>query len=144
MKIAVVRIRGIRKIKPKIEKALQLLNLEKPNYCVVIDDSKSNLGMLEVVKDYVAFGKIDSDTIFRLIYKRGRKGSERISEVYEKEKIKEMAQDIFDGKARISDIVDPVFRLHPPRKGYKDTKRLYPKGDLGRRDDMSALLRRMM
>jgi len=69
MKIAVVRIRGIRKIKPKIEKALQLLNLEKPNYCVVIDDSKSNLGMLEVVKDYVAFGKIDNDTIFRLIYK---------------------------------------------------------------------------
>ncbi len=144
MKIAVVRIRGIRKIKPKIKKTLQLLNLEKPNYCVIIDDSKSNLGMLRVIKDYVAFGDINEDTLFRLIYKRGRKGSKRISEIYEKEKIKEMVRDIFDGKAKISDIIDPVFMLHPPRKGYKDTKRLYPVGDLGRRDDMSALLRRMM
>ena len=33
--------------------------------------------------------------------------------------------------------------LHPPRGGFKSTKLAYPKGDLGRREDMDKLIRRM-
>ena len=33
--IAVVRVRGIRNLKPKIRKTLQLLKLNKPNHAVI-------------------------------------------------------------------------------------------------------------
>ncbi len=144
MKIAVVRVRGIRKINPKIRKTLELLRLNRPNHCVVLAGSKPDMGMLKVVKDYVAFGEIDEETLFRLIYKRGMKGSKKLKELMEKDRIKEAAKGIFGGKTKVSDVSDPVFMLHPPRKGYKDIKRAYPRGDLGKRDDMNSLLRRMM
>ena len=35
-------------------------------------------------------------------------------------------------------------RLHPPRKGYKTIKKPAPEGDLGKREDMNLLLKRMM
>ena len=144
MKIAVVRIRGIRKIKPRIGKTLEMLRLNRPNHCVVVDDSRPTMGMLKVVKDYVAFGEIDEETLFKLIYKRGMKGSKRIREISEKDKVKEEAKNVISGKAKLSDFADPVFMLRPPKRGYKNTKKTYPFGDLGRRDDMNALLRRMM
>ncbi len=144
MKIAVVRVRGIRKIKPKIRKTLELLRLNRPNHCVVVEGSKQNMGMLGVVKDYVTFGEIDEETLFRLLFKRGRKGPKKLSGLAEKEKIKESAREVFEGKKKISEIADPVFMLRPPRKGYKNTKSQYPLGDLGRRENMALLLRRMM
>jgi len=144
MKIAVVCIRGIRKIKPKIKKTLELLRLNRPNHCVVLEGSKQNIGMLGVVKDYVTFGEIDEETLFRLLYKRGRKGSKKLSGLLEKDRVNEAAKEVFGGKKKISDLADPVFMLHPPRKGFKDTKRAYPLGDLGKRENMALLLRRMM
>ncbi|MEM2909060.1 MAG: 50S ribosomal protein L30 [Candidatus Bilamarchaeaceae archaeon] len=142
--IAVVRIRGTRKLKPKIRKTLEMLNLFKPNHCVVVPETPQYLGMLSVVKDYVTFGKIDSDMLFKLLYKKGKKGSRWVRELMEKEKLEEAARDIFDGKKKIQDIVDPVFCLHPPRKGYKNIKLSYPAGDLGARDDIATLLNRMI
>jgi large subunit ribosomal protein L30 len=142
--IAVVRVRGIRKVNPKIRKTLELLRLNRPNHCVVLKGSKQDIGMLRVVKDYIAFGEIDEETLFRLLYKRGTKGSKKLKELMEKDKIKEAAKGIAGGKTRIPDIGDPVFMLHPPRKGYRNTKKMYPFGDLGKRDDMNLLLRRMM
>ena len=53
MKIAIVRVRGIRQIKPKIRKTLEMLRLNRPNHCVVVDDSKPMTGMLNVVRDQV-------------------------------------------------------------------------------------------
>lgn len=144
MKIAIVRVRGIRKLKPKIKKTLEMLRLNRPNHCVVVDDSKPVAGMLNVVRDYVAYGEIDEDTLFKLIYKRGMKGSKRVKELSEKEKIKESTKGIIGGKVKLSEVADPVFMLHPPRRGYKNVKMAYPLGDLGKRDDMNLLLRRMM
>ena len=51
MKLAVIRVRGRRKIRPNIQKTLELLRLERPNHCVLLDDSVQNLGMLQLVKD---------------------------------------------------------------------------------------------
>ena len=144
MKIAVVRVRGKRKLKPKIDRTLELLRLDRPNHCVIVDDSKPSMGMLGIVKDYVTFGKIDGETLFKLIYKRGMKGSKRIRELSKKEEIQEAAKKIFDGKMKLSEFVDPVFMLHPPRKGYKSIKKAHPLGDLGKREEMNTLLRRMI
>ncbi len=144
VKLAVVRVRGIRKVKPKIKKTLEFLRLNRPNHCVVVDDSPTAKGMLSIVKDYVTFGEIDEETFSRLLYKRGRRGSKLLKNITEKEKIKSAAKDILDGKMTVAQFADPVFALHPPRKGYKNIKKPYPFGDLGKRDNMGLLLRRMM
>lgn len=144
MKIAVIRVRGIRKVKPKIRKTLELMRLNRPNHCVIIDDSKPSIGMLKLVTDYVAYGEISEETFFKLLYKKGKRGSKRLSSISEKDKVQAEAKEIFGGKKKLADVADPVFMLHPPRKGYKNTKKAYPLGSLGKHDDINALLRRMM
>jgi hypothetical protein len=53
-----------------------------------------------------------------------------------------MAKEIFSGKTPAD--LDKVFRLHPPRRGYKNIKLHYPKGDIGKRDSMDDLIKRMI
>ena len=72
MAYAAVRVRGIINIKPDIKKTLELLNLTRANHCVIIDESKTTKGMLQVVKDYITWGEVDNKTIKNLISKRGR------------------------------------------------------------------------
>ena len=143
MKIAIVRVRGIRNLTPKIKKTLELLRLNKPNHCVLVDDSPQNKGMLNVVKDYVTFGPVSEDTVYRLMLRRGTKGASLLRKVAKEADIKKAAGEVFSGK-RVADYADPVFRLPPPSKGYRDIRRNYPEGDLGKRDEMDTLLRRMV
>ena len=143
MKIAVVRVRGVRKIAPRIVKAMELLRLERPNHCVLVDDSPQFKGMLEQVKDYVAYGPVAEETILSLLTKRGRKGSSMLRTVLKEDDIKKAAGEIFSGK-KTADFANPVFRLSPPSRGYKDIKRSFPQGDLGKRGEMDTLLRRMI
>ena len=143
MKIAIVRIRGRRKVSPKIANTLRMLNLERNNNCVVIDDSPQNMGMVNVCRDYVAFGPLKEETLVALLNKRGEKGSRMLNEIMEDEEIKSAAKKIMH-EEKLRTFVDPVFRLHPPRKGYKTVKKPAPEGDLGRRESMDSLLKRMM
>jgi len=143
MKIAVVRVRGIRKIGPRIKRTLELLRLEKPNHCVLVNDSPQTLGMLEKAKDYVTFGPVDETTVFNLLKKRGRKGQELLRAAMDEQNLKKAAKEI-SGGAKTADYANPVFRLSPPSKGYRNIKAVYPAGDLGKREDMAPLLKRMM
>lgn len=143
MKLAVVRVRGVRKLNPRIKKTLELLGLERPNHCVLVEDSPQYKGMLAVVKDYVAYGPIDEETLYKLLYKRGKSGSRRLQKTLKEEEIKNAAKAIFSGK-KTAEYTNPVFRLSPPSKGYKNIKRSYPEGDLGKREDMNSLLKKMM
>lgn len=143
MKIAVVRIRGRRKVSPKIKKTLELLNLSRTNNCVVIEDTPQHMGMINVCMGYVTFGAINEGTLFSLLRKRGEKGSRLLREIMEDEEIHSAAKKIMH-EEKVRNFVDPVFRLHPPRKGYKAVKMAAPRGDLGRRETMDALIKRMM
>ncbi len=143
MKFAAVRIRGVRDVAPRIRKTLELLRLERPNNCVLVEDTKQNVGMLEHAKDYLTYGPVDEETITRLLKRRGMKGSSRLGSVMKDEELKKAAKEIFGGK-KTADYANPVFRMRPPSKGFRDIKVRYPKGELGRRDSMSALLKRMM
>ena len=140
--IAIVRVRGIRNMKPKIKKTLELLKLNKPNHAVIYKANESVMGMLELVKDYVSFGRISEEMLVKLITKRAELGSKRAKELYSEKEIKEIVKEIVEkGK---TDKIDPVFRLHPPRRGWKNIKTHYPRGDLAERGDMDELIRRMM
>lgn len=139
--IAVVRVRGIRNMKPQVKKALDIAKLHKPNHCVIYKITKPLLRMIVKIRDYVTFGKLTNELLEQLILKRGEKGSKKISELGEKT-AKDIANEIISkGK---TDKMDSVLRLHPPKKGWKNIKLHYPKGALGYRENMEELIKRMM
>jgi large subunit ribosomal protein L30 len=126
-RLAVIRIRGRIDRNLSIKKTLELLRLNRINHCVIIDDRETYKGMLQKTKDLITWGEVDSLTMKELLLKRGRlKGGERITEDYIKNNTEYSGIDDFITKflkfeANLSDIrgLKQVFRLHPPRKGYR-------------------------
>ncbi|MEM2874942.1 MAG: 50S ribosomal protein L30 [Candidatus Hadarchaeales archaeon] len=152
-KLAVIRIRGGVGAKADALDTLRLLGLTRVNHCVLVDGTPSILGMLQKVKDYVTWGEIDAEMLELLIRKRGRvEGNRRMTDDVAKKmvglSISEMAPSICEGKIDLSAIrgLKKVFRLHPPRKGFKALRRPYRDlGDLGYRGrEINDLLRRMV
>jgi len=137
---AVIRLRGEVDVHRKIKDTLRLLRLHRKYHCIVVPETPSYKGMLQVVKDYVAYGEIDGKTLALLLRNRGRLiGNRRLTDEYVKEKtgyesIEDFANAVIEGKASLKDLPDlkPVFRLHPPRGGLKSIKWHYGYGgDLG-------------
>jgi large subunit ribosomal protein L30 len=123
-------------MKPDLKMTLELLMLHKPNHCVVMDPSPQTMGMILRVNEYIAFGPISTEILQKLIEKRGEKGEGEVD-------VKSVMAGLSAGK-KMKELIDPVFRLHPPRGGYKNIKKPFPLGDLGKRTDMDTLLKRMM
>ncbi|MFX0050549.1 MAG: 50S ribosomal protein L30 [Candidatus Hermodarchaeota archaeon] len=125
-RLAVIRIRGTVDRSKSIKKTLQLLRLNKPNHCVIIDDRDTYKGMLQKAKDLITWGELNFETTKELLLKRGRlEGGKRITEEYIQNNSDFSSMDDFISKflkfeANLSDIkgLKPVFRLHPPRKGH--------------------------
>ena len=107
--------------------------------------------MIQKVKDYVAWGRIEDDTLALLLTKRGRlSGNRRLDEAFIREKtafgsIKDFAKAVNSGSASLKDIgIKPVFRLHPARKGLRSTKKTVPQGGvLGFHDSIDNLITKM-
>ena len=148
---AVVRIRGGVNTRPEIKDTLKMLRLNRVNHAVVLKEDPNFRGMIQVVKDYVAWGKLEEDTLSMLLEKRGRlSGNRRLTDQIVKEKtsygsIKEFAKAVNEGKASLKDAgVKPVFRLHPPRKGVTTTKKTVQQGGvLGRHEAIGDLITKM-
>jgi len=154
MAIAAIRIRGLVNIKPDIKKTLELLNLTRANHCVLLDESKTTKGMLQVAKDYITWGEIESKTIKDLISKRGKiTGDKEVTESFIKSStsyanIEKLSEAIANNKFKYKEIPDikPIFRLNPPKKGYEGIKRSFKnKGALGYRGkEINKLIGRMI
>jgi len=154
MAYAVIRIRGHVNVHPKIKKTLSLLNLTRANHCVLVPENKNMKGMLQVAKDYITWGEVTDETITNLLEKRGKlPGDEPLTEdalqnVSSYKTFKALAKDISNDKIVLSEIPDikPVFRLHPPVKGFEGVKRSFTKnGALGyRADKINAIVNRML
>jgi large subunit ribosomal protein L30 len=140
MKIVIVRLKGLVKVDRKIQDTLSMLRLRRKNVCVIVDDTKEVMGMIKKVENYIAYGKIDKETLKKLIEKR--------AEPHNKRKVKDEDVDsIFTNKKKLQDLgIKPFFRLHPPRGGFKkSTKVLWPKGILGNQDkDINKLIKKML
>ena len=133
---AVVQVRGVVNTRQDIKDTLKMLRLHHINHCVLVADTPENLGMIRKVKDYVAYGEVDAMTIETLLRTRGRLiGDAALTDEYIKSNstysgITELAKALAGGETKLRDIpgVKPVLRLHPPRKGYKTTKRTFVQG----------------
>jgi len=133
---AIVQVRGIVNTRRDIKDTLKMLRLHHINHCVLVPDTPEYMGMIRKVKDFVAYGEVDNETIETILRTRGRvEGNRPLTDEYVKENstypgIADFARALASGEARLSDVpgVKPVLRLHPPRKGYRTIKRTYPQG----------------
>ena len=116
--IAIIRIRGQVNIRKEITETMQRLGLKKKYSCIVLEKPNVvELGMLEKIRDFVAFGELDSETHKKLIEARGK---------FSKSKTH--------------------FRLHPPRGGIDSKKHFgVGKGVLGNnKNEINKLINRML
>jgi len=148
---AIVRLRGSVKTKPDIKDTLDMLRLHRINHCVVVPDSPHYRGMIQKVKDYVAWGEIDEEALASMLEMRGRlNGNKRLTVQFIRENtsfktMKEFASAVAQGGATLKDAgIKPVFRLHPPRKGHRGTKKTVREGgELGYHESISDLIWKM-
>jgi large subunit ribosomal protein L30 len=133
---AIIRLRGSVNTKPDIKDTLRMLRLNQINHCVVVPDTPNFRGMIQKVKDYVAFGPINGETLGLILENRGRLvGGEKLTDEYvathsSYKSIEEFADAVASGNAKLSDMpaLNPVFRMHPPRKGHAGLKRTFQQG----------------
>lgn len=150
-KIAVIRVRGRTGVRSDLTEAMRLLGLTRANHCVVVNGSPQTLGMVESCKGYLTWGEIDKDTLAALVEKRGMlEGDKRLTEAFMKaggfSSFGAFAEKMIAGDGKLNSLgMKRVFRLHPPRKGHRSTKKPFPYGALGNRGaEINELIRRMM
>lgn len=137
--IAVIRIHGQVKLKKELVETLNRMRIRRKLACTIVDENdKIMMGMLKKVRQYVAYGEIDDKMLKELVLKRGKMEKEK--PVQEKD-VDNIVQGIKKGDWKIK----KFFRLHPPIRGFKkSTKQSTPKGILGKHEDITKLLRRML
>ncbi|MCL4383168.1 MAG: uL30 family ribosomal protein [Candidatus Marsarchaeota archaeon] len=128
--IAVIRIRGRVNVKSDIKETMNRLNLKYVNNCRVIKATDSYFGMLKKCESYVAYGEINN---------------ENLTSLFAKNSIDIDPKEVFDNKYNINEL-KTVFKLHPPKHGFKSTKLSFKQGgSLGYMgNEINQLLKRMV
>ena len=131
-----------------------MLHLARNNYAVLIDDRPSFLGMLKAARNFVTWGESSKETVHALISIKGRlMGNKNLTDEYAQsagfKSLEELAEAIFNCDTEYAKLpnVQPVFKLHPPSKGYKGKiKKSYEMGgELGYRGEkINELVKRMV
>lgn len=154
--IAVVRLRGTVNVRPEVEDTLRMLRLVRKYHLAIYPEDLPGLkGMLQKAKDWITWGEIDRETLRQLLLERGRTpGGGRVTEDYVRKQmglnsIDELVDRIIEGKILLHkcEKIKPVFRLHPPRGGFKKSlRRQYNNaGELGYRGrDINNLIKKML
>lgn len=152
--VAVIRVRGTVSAQDEARDTLSLLHLDHTNHAILIDDRPTYKGMLQKVNSYVTWGEVTKETVTAMLEKRARlAGNKKLDAAYlEKLGVKsfeELADAIMTGKAEHGKLpfMVPVFKLHPPTKGYKGkTKKSFNAGgEAGYRGEaINDLVKRMI
>jgi large subunit ribosomal protein L30 len=134
--IVAIKVRGTISAHKDTRDTLTMLRLDNTNHAVIIDNRPAFKGMLQQIHSYVTWGEPNKDTIALLLKKRGKlKGGKKITDDYAKKigykSVDDLADAISNCKVdywKLEDI-QPLFRLHPPSKGYKGkVKRAFQAG----------------
>lgn len=124
--LAVVRIRGVSDIHRDIKGTMNMLRLQKNCHATLLDNRPANLGMLQKAQHYLTWGEVSKETLTLLLTKRGRLvGNKKLSDEYAqkagKKSLDELAEAIVKGDIEFHSLpsMKPIFRLHPPSKGFR-------------------------
>ena len=152
--IAVVRVRGTVSAMREARETLNLLHLDHTNHAILIDDRPSYKGMLQRANSYVTWGEVTKETVTAMLEKRARlAGNKKLTAEYLDKlgfkTFEELADAIMTGKAEHGKLpfMTPLFKLHPPTKGYKGkTKKAFKAGgEAGYRGEaINELVKRMI
>jgi large subunit ribosomal protein L30 len=134
--LVAIRIRGLSDISQEVKDTLMMLRLTRNCHATLLDNRPAYNGMLHKSKDCLTWGEISQDSIAILLKKRGRLvGDRKLTDEYAKEldynSLDDMAEAIFKVDLEFSSLPDvkPVFRLRPPKKGFKGkVKKSYAAG----------------
>lgn len=150
--LAAIRVRGSVDLKKEIKHTMRMLRLDRVNHLVLVEEKQKN--MLKKAQHYLTFGEISQETLEKLLKKRARlSGNKRVDEKFLKASkivsFNELAKELIEGKKKLNDYkIKPVFRLHPPKKGYEREgikKSFHIGGALGyRANDINKLIERMI
>jgi len=130
-----------------------MLNLTRNNYAVLIDNRPAFLGMLKTAQNFITWGEASKETVSLMMEERARlAGNKKPTDEYAEKNgyksLEELAEAIFNCNVEYWKLpnVKPVFRLHPPTKGFKGkVKKGYGMGgELGYRGEkINELIKRM-
>lgn len=138
--IVVIRISGMIEIPQNVAGTLDRLRLRKKFCCVLLNETPEFLGMINNVRNFVAYGRINRETLVELIKKRGKSTTGKID-------AEKTADELLNSKIpkRLSDFnLKPFFSMHPPRGGI-NSKLHFPKGVLGdNKEKINELIMRML
>jgi len=105
---------------------MNMLRLQKNCHATLLDNRPANLGMLQKAQHYITWGEVSKETLTLLLTKRGRLvGNKKLSGEYAqkagKKSLDELAEAIVKGDIELHSLpnMKPVFRLHPPSKGFR-------------------------
>ena len=138
--ILIIRIRGMVGVSSEVKETLYRLRLRKKYSAVVIKDSRENQKLLKGIRNFVAYGEVNKETLNELLEKRAKPidskskiDSEKIIQDLEKKDLKDLK-------------IKPFFSLHPPRGGIEAKKHFgQGKGVLGdNKEKINDLVRRML
>jgi large subunit ribosomal protein L30 len=137
--IIVIRISGMVEVPKAVNETLDRMRLRRKYTAILMKESIEADKLLNSVRNFVAFGTIDDETLAMLIEKRA------MSKDKKKIDVKQVLDQL--KKRDFEDIsIKPFFRLHPPRGGI-DSKVHFPirKGVLGNnKEKINLLVRRML
>ena len=149
----VIRVRGTTGVIQNIADTLDMLRLNRISHAVLVEENPSFEGMLQKAKDYITWGEVDEELLAAMIAKRGRlPGNVKVTDEYVAENtdyndIQELTKALINSDVKLADVgIKPVFRLHPPRKGYEDIRLSVKEGgSLGYRGEgINDLAKRML
>ena len=148
-----MRVRGTVRASLNVRETLQMLHLTRNNYAVLIDNRPSFIGMLRAAQNFITWGEASKEAVHMLIRRKGKlAGNKKITEEYAQtanfKSLDELADAIFNCSVEYRKLpnIQPVFKLHPPSKGFKGKiKKSYGTGgELGYRGEkINELIERM-
>ncbi len=151
--LLVVNMRGTLNIPHPIKRTLRQLHLSTRFRATVLPDNPITKGMLQKVKNYVAWSDADLDLVTRLLEVRGMKSARARLALKDIQlqgftTLRDLGKAIVKGEVTISKLasIKPSFTLSPPRGGFKrSTRRMYSQGGiLGKNPDLAKLVEIML
>jgi len=152
--LAVVRVKGVSGIFREVNETMKLLHLERNCHATLVDNRPAYLGMLRKAQNYLTWGEISKETLALLLRKRGRLvGDKKLTDEYAekvgKKSLDKLAEALLKGEVDFHQLLNikPVFRLHPPSKGFQGrVKRSYASGGVSgyRGEAINDLLKQMI
>ena len=152
--LVVVKIRGTVRAQKETRETLDFLHLGHTNHAVLIDSRASYKGMLQRINSYITYGEPTKETVVMMLQKRAKlAGDKKLTDEYLNKagykSMDDLAEAIVSCKVQFQKLpnIQPLFKLHPPSKGYKGkTKKGFKAGgEAGYRGEaINDLVKRMV